>query len=375
MKALIVSHTFAPDFNGVAMIATQLAKSLIECGCEVTVATQYSPQRKSFEHEGATIEQFRIYGNAITGIKGEVARYQSFIENGNWDIQHHHACQIWGFDALLDWFPNRNRKVIVTPHGFSQLDNPAWEDYFRKLVNTIPHIDAFTCLSDKIEERDFLEQNKAKVIQTIPNGVVIADFEEANSSKDLRHALGVGQRFWILNVSNHVRTKGHKTLHWLAKAMPEYVVTNMGSPVAVEKYGLGKFGLKLPCYYDCQWQEKQINNYFTFQLPRHQVVAAYRQADLFVMPSEREAAPLVILEAMAAGLPWVASDVGNIRELSGGLVVNNRRELLEVTRELQNNVALKNKLAKEGRDYAKKCFNWNIVFEKYWQLYNLDKPL
>jgi len=46
------------------------------------------------------------------------------------------------------------------------------------------------------------------------------------------------------------------------------------------------------------------------------IVEYYARADLFIMPSMEEGFPRVLLEAMASGIPYVASDVGAVREIS-----------------------------------------------------------
>ncbi|MPY58701.1 glycosyltransferase family 4 protein [Streptomyces spongiae] len=49
------------------------------------------------------------------------------------------------------------------------------------------------------------------------------------------------------------------------------------------------------------------------------LVRAYRDADAFVLPSEKEGMPLVVLEAMAAALPVIATDVPGTTELLDGV--------------------------------------------------------
>ena len=51
----------------------------------------------------------------------------------------------------------------------------------------------------------------------------------------------------------------------------------------------------------------------------------YNDADIFVIPSDKEGMPIAVLEAMSAGIPVMGSNVLGIRELvSGvGILVNN----------------------------------------------------
>jgi len=53
---------------------------------------------------------------------------------------------------------------------------------------------------------------------------------------------------------------------------------------------------------------------FAGYVPQNETAAWYRTADVFALSSDFDNSPNVVLEAMAAGLPIVATDVGGLRE-------------------------------------------------------------
>ncbi|MDP3999627.1 MAG: glycosyltransferase family 4 protein [bacterium] len=69
--------------------------------------------------------------------------------------------------------------------------------------------------------------------------------------------------------------------------------------------------------------KSQITNYklldkvrFLGWVPNNQLPYYYAAADLFIMPSDEEGFPHVLLESMAAAVPFVASDIGGVREIT-----------------------------------------------------------
>ena len=55
-------------------------------------------------------------------------------------------------------------------------------------------------------------------------------------------------------------------------------------------------------------------------LPPAEVTEIYRRTDLFIFPTQYEAFPLVVIEAVAAGLPVLVSD-----SLAPGIVIDDRK--------------------------------------------------
>ena len=51
------------------------------------------------------------------------------------------------------------------------------------------------------------------------------------------------------------------------------------------------------------------------RVPNKEIVKYLRASEVFIMPSREEGSPHALLEAMASGTPFVASDVGGVREL------------------------------------------------------------
>jgi len=106
------------------------------------------------------------------------------------------------------------------------------------------------------------------------------------------------------------------------------------------------------------------------------LVPLYASASFFVLPSVAEGLPLVVLEAMACGLPVVACSVGGLSDVvrdkyNGFLVkpgnVDRFRSLVEL---LGNDSRLREKMSNNACDSMRKNFCWNSVAEKYFKIYN-----
>ena len=105
-----------------------------------------------------------------------------------------------------------------------------------------------------------------------------------------------------------------------------------------------------------------VADQFTFvgQITRVQVMQALESADLFVMPSRTEGLPRALVEAMAKGLPCIASNVGGIPELLSQEVLvapNDVRALAVMLERFLQNPRFMNSEAERNLGVAKKHFS------------------
>ncbi len=110
-------------------------------------------------------------------------------------------------------------------------------------------------------------------------------------------------------------------------------------------------------------QKLGFENSVHFLGARTDMEALYSAADVFVLSSHWEGMPNAMLEAMAAGLPVVMTDVGGVREIlkdgTGGYCVpaGNPQVLADTMDILAENANLRNTMGREARESVEP-FRW-----------------
>jgi len=110
----------------------------------------------------------------------------------------------------------------------------------------------------------------------------------------------------------------------------------------------------------------------------HGVVAdprdAYDRADVLVLPSDAEGFGLVLIEAMASGVPVIGTDVDGIRDvithMQTGLLVPARSplDLAKAIQTLRDQPTLRMRLVNNARQKVVDHFSWAKTITRYRQL-------
>ena len=93
------------------------------------------------------------------------------------------------------------------------------------------------------------------------------------------------------------------------------------------------------------------------------LLALFQRADIFIFPTQADTLPLVIMEAMASGLPVVTTSVGALCEevedgVTGFLIpVEDARSLAAATMRLVTDADLRQRMGAAARRAATKVFN------------------
>ena len=142
-------------------------------------------------------------------------------------------------------------------------------------------------------------------IKIMPNWVDLHRFEDIQNDELLsKYALEPGISY-VLFVHRLAKRKG---VHYIASIAKQFA----GQPnIKFLIVGDGPYRQELA------QDIKDLNNVILLgKIANKDIPGLMKISKLFFMPSEEEGFPRVLLEAMASGLPYVAFDIGGVREIS-----------------------------------------------------------
>jgi glycosyltransferase involved in cell wall biosynthesis len=383
LRILHTAELYAPSVGGAQEVVRQVSERLVARGHDVTVATAALPGRDYSELHGVRIAEFDVGGNAVRGIRGDVEPYRRFVREGDFDVVMAYAAQQWAADALLDQLGAISAATILAPCGFSGLHDPAYAGYFAGLRDQLTEFDALIFHSATYQDHAFAVDAGATRRTLIPNGADEAEFATLAPRGRFRAAHRLGERDpLLLTIGGHTGLKGH------AQAMAAFRTSRAARRGALALIGntpTGRGCLPLCTVRAAATRVRRPGRRVLLLDPaRPQVLEAYADADLFVFCSMIECSPLVLFEAMAAGLPFVSADVGNAREIaewSGGGVIAPTRRLanglvepdVEAVRDLIDELLAdpdrRAELGASGRRAWEERFRWDHVASQYEALY------
>lgn len=197
-------------------------------------------------------------------------------------------------------------------------------------------------------------------IGVIPNGIDVDYFEPACPGRPPEKRLIVGTAGSLKPIKNQAM---------LIRAVAELAAKGMDMELLIAGSGPDA---------SCLAQlSRDLNADSHVQLVGHQedVPAFLRRLDVFVLPSDTEAHPISLLEAMACGLPCVATRVGGVEEvLDGGRVgmlidPGDQKALEDALARLAGRPELRAELGKAARQRVCERYSKDRMVDAYVRMY------
>jgi phosphatidylinositol alpha-mannosyltransferase len=357
VKIGLVCPYIYPASGGVAQHVQFLYQNLRQRGHDVRILTaSHGPQRAS---EGDIIRLgvgVSVPINASVGTLTFSPRYLgqigAMLERERFDVLHFHE----PFVPFLSLFLLRESESvnIATFHAYAGF-SPSYEFGSRALRGYAARLHGRIAVS--AAARHFIDRFFPGDYKVIPNGVDVARF--ATAVPIARWQDGIPN---VLFVGRHEPRKG---LLDLLKA--HRILRRTGGKSRLLIVGSGP-------------QEREARRYvatrglngveFLGRVSDDEKAQLYKTADVYVSPATGgESFGIVLLEAMAAGTPIVASDIhgykGVVRRGREGLLVPPRqpRELAVAIDRLLGDPALRERMGASGRARAEE-FSWPRVTAK-----------
>ncbi|MCI4366013.1 MAG: glycosyltransferase family 4 protein [Thermoplasmata archaeon] len=372
MRVLEVTQRYPPALGGVEIHVQAIARGLRDRGHSVEIATTDLARDRPFSRfrtppslEPIPVRRHRAFRvlPAPHGL-GIVAPGMGLdLLTSRVDVVHAHA-----FGMAPTWFAATARRLRSTPlvietHADAGRGTPGSRTYARAVarltLRPADRIVAQTTIESDLLRSLGVDPGK---IARIPDGLDLAEFAGVPVSArppECRTILFVGRLY--------PEQKGLDPLVRAMAALPPDFELQLR--LVGEDWGGEALVRRLA-------QELGVTDRvsLTGPLARSELLGEYARADLFVLPSLFEPYGIVLTEAMAAGLPIVASRVGGIPEVvadgENALLCppNDPVALAGAIERLARDGELRARFARAGRERVQQ-FSWSRVIPEWVRLF------
>lgn len=366
MQILTLSYEYPPLGGGGSKVVEGLSAEFARTGHHVDVVTMaYDSLPKYEDADGVRVHRVPCLRRSVdVSHPHEQATYMvsalpKAIRLGKlnkYDILHCHFIIPDGLVALL---VSRRLRIplVVTAHGS---DVPGYNpDRFRLLHRLISPvwrsavraIDTIACPSRFLEEL-LLTHEPAATTVTIPNGFNLDKFE---ATKERTRK--------ILVVTRMLERKGvQDVLRAVAEESFDFEIHVVGTGPYLHALKDLAEQLKLSVTFH-GWLDNNSD----------ELKSLFETSAIFALPSHAENFPLVLLEAMAAGMAIVTTDQTGCREVVGDAALlvppGDHRAIRGALQRLAGDTELRAQLGRKARARIEGLFSWPSVAQQYMSLF------
>ncbi len=360
-----------PTFGGSGIVATELGKALSKKGHEIHFITYSEPVRLGelrkniFYHEVRTSDyplfKFTPYEQVLTSKLVDVVKFEKL------DLLHVHYAIPHASAAYMAQQILKDQGVeipfVTTLHG-TDITLVGKDPSFEPVINfSINKSNRVTAVSENLKKETFELFDIKNNIEVIPNFICLKEYKLDNNDYYKKRFAPNNEKV-ICHVSNFRKVK----------RIEDVIIAFEGISKEIDvKLLLVGDGPERARLEQISRNSKFSKNIF-FLGSLKSTKEVLNISDLFILPSSKESFGLSALEAMACGVPVIASDSGGIPEVishgESGLLnsVGDTYQMTKNALKLLSNDSLLERFKTNAYQQAMK-FDIEVILPKYEKLY------